>query len=92
MTFYEGKRDPDMFQFNERWKLGVDGIQASELTIIGLIHISRGLWVPILQLARHIIPRWDWEYHSQPVLQKRPSEEDSDMQSEDDKQSEECSN
>ncbi|KAI0274374.1 hypothetical protein BGY98DRAFT_1099035 [Russula aff. rugulosa BPL654] len=90
--FLEGKRDPDTFQFNERWKLGVDGIQASELTIIGLIHISRGLWVPILQLARHIIPRWDWEYHSQPVLQKRPSEEDSDMQSEDDKQSEECSN
>ena len=27
MTFYEGKREPDMFQFNERWKLGVDGIQ-----------------------------------------------------------------
>ncbi|KAF8496809.1 hypothetical protein F5888DRAFT_366206 [Russula emetica] len=89
--FLEGKRDPDTFQFNERWKLGNDGIQASELTIIGLIHMSRGLWVPILQLARHIMPRWDWEYYNQPVTEKKQSKEDWDMQSKDDKQSEEGS-
>jgi hypothetical protein len=49
------------------------------------MHISRGLWIPILQLARHIIPRWDLEYYSQSVPEKQ-SEEDLDMQSEDDKQ------
>jgi hypothetical protein len=78
-----GVRDPDTFQFNERWKQGDDGIQPSELTIIGLIHVSRGLWIPIIQLARHIIPRWDLEYYSQPHVPKKPSEKDSDTQSED---------
>lgn len=80
-----GVRDPDTFQFNERWKLGDGGIQPSELIIIGLIHVSRGLWVPIIQLSRHIIPRWNLEYYSQPhVPKKKPSEKDSDTQSEDD--------
>lgn len=79
-----GVRDPDTFRSNERWKLGDDGIQLSELTIIGLIHVSRGLWVPIIQLTRHIIPRWDLEYYSRPpVPRNKSSEKDSDTQSED---------
>ena len=55
----EGERDPDTF--NERWKLGDDdGIHPEEITIIGLLHVSRGTWMPILQLSRHIMPRWDY--------------------------------
>ena len=55
----EGERDPDTF--NERWKLGDDdGIHPDEITIIGLLHVSRGTWMPILQLSRHIMPRWDY--------------------------------
>lgn len=55
----EGERDPDTF--NERWKLGGDdGIQPEEINIIGLLHVSRGTWMPILQLSRHIMPRWDY--------------------------------
>lgn len=55
----EGERDPDTF--NERWKLGDDdGIQPEEINIIGLLHVSRGTWMPILQLSRHIMPRWDY--------------------------------
>jgi hypothetical protein len=78
--FQEGKPDPNTLQFNGQWKLGDGGIRASELTIIGLIHISRGLWIPILQLSRHIMPRWEWSYYSQPVvLAKREPEENSEM-------------
>jgi hypothetical protein len=55
----EGKRDPRTF--NERWKLGDDdGIHPDEIYIIGLLHISRGTWMPMLHLGRHIIPRWDY--------------------------------
>lgn len=55
----EGERDPDTF--NERWKLGDDdGIQPEEINIVGLLHVSRGTWMPILQLSRHIMPRWDY--------------------------------
>jgi hypothetical protein len=44
----------------ERWKLGDDdGIRLDEITIIGLLHISKGTWMPILQLTRHVIPRCD---------------------------------
>jgi hypothetical protein len=47
--------------FSERWKLGDDdGIHPDEINIIGLLHISKGTWIPILQLDRHIIPRCDF--------------------------------
>lgn len=55
----EGERDPNTF--NERWKLGDDdGIHPEDINIIGLLHVSRGTWMPILQLSGHIIPRWDY--------------------------------
>ena len=55
----EGERDPN--KFCEDWKLGGDdGIDPNEINIVGLLHISRGTWMPILQLARHIIPRCDF--------------------------------
>jgi len=56
-TSQEGERDPAMLK--ERWKLGDGGIRLDEITIIGLLHISRGTWMPILQLTRHVIPRCD---------------------------------
>jgi hypothetical protein len=69
----EKKRDPKTF--TERWKLGEGGIQLDEINLIGLLQISRGTWLPILQLARHIIPRWDWLQDSQ---EKRSGESEED--------------
>ena len=66
----EGEREPQTF--HERWKLGEGGIQPQEITIIGVLHISKGTWMPILQLAQHIIPRWDWGHESQ---KKQPEED-----------------
>jgi hypothetical protein len=57
--------------------LGEGGIKPEEITIIGLLHISKGTWVPILQLARHVIPRWDWLLQeSQEKQSEESSEED----------------
>ncbi|KAI0255271.1 hypothetical protein BJV78DRAFT_1178819 [Lactifluus subvellereus] len=52
---------PDPHEFDERWKLGEDGIQLDDITIVGLLHISKGAWLPILQLTRHVVPRCEIE-------------------------------
>ncbi|KAF8471618.1 hypothetical protein DFH94DRAFT_768601 [Russula ochroleuca] len=68
--FLEGERDPNTF--SEGWKLGEGGIQPQEIHIIGMLHISKGTWMPILQLDRHIIPRCEWGHE----IQKKQSEEE----------------
>jgi len=59
-SIQEGEREPRTFK--EQWELGGDGIQLEEINIIGLLHISKGTWMPIFQLSRHIIPRCDFDY------------------------------
>jgi hypothetical protein len=73
----DDKRDPNLFK--ERWKLGDGGIQPNEINIIGMIHISKGTWMPILQLGRHIIPRCDREHdglRDLAVSQKQTEDDD----------------
>ncbi|KAF8274598.1 hypothetical protein EI94DRAFT_1794363 [Lactarius quietus] len=38
-----------------QWQIGPQGIQRSEIIVIGAIHVSAGSWMPILQLSRYII-------------------------------------
>jgi hypothetical protein len=64
-SLQEGEREPSTFK--EQWELGGNGIQLEEINIIGLLHISKGTWMPILQLSRHIIPRCDFDYDNPKV-------------------------
>ncbi|KAI9462520.1 hypothetical protein F5148DRAFT_219848 [Russula earlei] len=57
--YMEGERDPDTFK--EHWELGDNGIRLNEISVIGLLHISKGTWMPMLQLSRHVFPRCDLE-------------------------------
>lgn len=38
----------------ELWRIGLGGIQSSDIIIIGAVHISAGSWQPIMQLNRYI--------------------------------------
>jgi len=38
----------------ELWRIGPSGIQASDIVIIGAVHVSAGTWIPIIQLDRYI--------------------------------------
>ena len=38
-----------------QWLIGGRGIQPHEIIIIGATQVSSGSWMPILQLARHIL-------------------------------------
>jgi hypothetical protein len=46
-----------------------------------MIHISKGTWMPILQLGRHIIPRCDWEHDSLNLaVGQKQSEDDNELE------------
>ncbi|KAH9978512.1 hypothetical protein BJV74DRAFT_888195 [Russula compacta] len=62
--YLDAERDPETF--SERWKLAregsdsesdEDGIRLDEIKIVGLLRISKGSWIPMIQLSRHVIPR-----------------------------------
>ncbi|KAI9465594.1 hypothetical protein BJY52DRAFT_594062 [Lactarius psammicola] len=36
------------------WRIGSDGIQRSDIIIIGAVHVSAGSWMPIMQVNRYI--------------------------------------
>lgn len=38
----------------ELWRIGPGGIRRRDITIIGVIHVSAGTWMPIMQLNRYI--------------------------------------
>jgi hypothetical protein len=42
---------------DRRWQIGIlpEGITADEVKIIGAIHVSAGVWMPIIQLTRYVI-------------------------------------
>lgn len=74
----EGERDPD--RFCEHWKLGEeDGIELDDLNIIGLVHISRGTWMPILQLNQHVIPRCEYYFVDGVGEKQETNEEEPDQ-------------
>ncbi len=37
------------------WRIGLGGIQRSDIIIIGAIHVSAGSWMPIMQLNHYIL-------------------------------------
>jgi len=38
-----------------RWRIGPGGIEGSDIMIIGVIQVSAGCWMPIIQLSRYIL-------------------------------------
>jgi hypothetical protein len=38
-----------------RWRIGQGGIEGSDIMIIGVIQVSAGSWMPIMQLSRYIL-------------------------------------
>jgi hypothetical protein len=36
----------------DRWIIGQNGIEPSNIRLIGAIHVSAGGWMPILQLSK----------------------------------------
>ena len=39
----------------DRWRIGPGGIEGNDIMIIGVIQVSAGCWMPILQLTRYIL-------------------------------------
>ena len=39
------------------WRVGAGGITKDQVILVGVVHISRGSWQPILQLNRYVVPR-----------------------------------
>ncbi|KAI9454400.1 hypothetical protein BJY52DRAFT_1152506 [Lactarius psammicola] len=48
-------RPSDLLRTTPQWQIGPSGIQRSDITVIGAIHVSVGSWMPILQLGRYIL-------------------------------------
>ena len=40
---------------DQQWKLGKDGFGRGDITLIGAVHISAGILMPILQVNRHVL-------------------------------------
>jgi hypothetical protein len=38
-----------------RWRIGQGGIEGSDIMIIGMVQVSAGSWMPIMQLTRYIL-------------------------------------
>lgn len=38
-----------------RWFIGPGGITPDDVVLIGAVHVSRGSWMPILQLSRFVL-------------------------------------
>jgi hypothetical protein len=38
-----------------RWFIGRGGITPDDVVLIGAVHVSRGSWMPILQLSRFVL-------------------------------------
>jgi len=40
---------------NDRWRIGTNGITRDHIKIIGVVHVSAGNWMPILQLTQYLL-------------------------------------
>ncbi|ETW80855.1 hypothetical protein HETIRDRAFT_320857 [Heterobasidion irregulare TC 32-1] len=40
---------------NQQWKLGKDGFGRGDIILIGAVHVSAGILMPILQVNRHVL-------------------------------------
>jgi hypothetical protein len=48
--------DPECIDVRcNRWRIGQDGIEGSDVVVIGVVQVSAGSWMPILQLSRYIL-------------------------------------
>lgn len=36
------------------WRIGMQGIMQRHVKVIGAVHVSRGSWMPILQLTEYV--------------------------------------
>jgi hypothetical protein len=46
-------KDPTCYLERKHWRIGIGGIQRGDIVIVGVVNVSPGSWVPILQLAEH---------------------------------------
>jgi hypothetical protein len=37
-----------------RWNIGAGGISREDVIVVGAVHVSRGSWMPILQVNRYV--------------------------------------
>lgn len=40
---------------DDRWIIGQNGVNRSNIWVIGAIHVSAGSWMPILQLNTYVL-------------------------------------
>jgi hypothetical protein len=41
-----------MHQGDPRWRIGQNGITRNDIILVGVVHVSSGSWMPIIQLNR----------------------------------------
>lgn len=45
----------EVHQGDPRWRIGFNGITRNDVILVGVIHVSSGSWMPIIQLNRHLL-------------------------------------
>ena len=49
------QQDPSCFdRRSNQWRIGQGGIERSDIVIVGVVEVTAGSWMPILQLTRYI--------------------------------------
>lgn len=51
----EGRQPKPYDHGQQRWFIGDGGITPDDVVLIGVIHVSQGSWMPILQLNRYLL-------------------------------------
>jgi hypothetical protein len=41
-------------QGDPRWRIGFNGITRNDVILVGVVHVSSGSWMPIIQLNRRL--------------------------------------
>ncbi|KAI9441285.1 hypothetical protein H4582DRAFT_2073489 [Lactarius indigo] len=44
----------EVHQGEPRWRIGFNGITRNDVILVGVVHVSSGSWMPIIQLNRHL--------------------------------------
>jgi len=44
----------EVHQGDPRWRIGFDGITRNDVILVGVVHVSSGSWMPIIQLNRQL--------------------------------------
>ena len=43
-----------MYQGDPRWRIGPNSITRNDIILVGVVHVSSGSWMPIIQLNRRL--------------------------------------